>query len=180
MILTPKKSIPIFWDCIANILYFQSLAILIVVVHSVTATECFNSAVISSYVISPATLFLLMPSTIIPIFFHRAGVSSIVIDEETETLSIHYKLPLPFTKTRIKNIPFSGLEYCCERMPRWIEILNYVLRFIPLFRITFFSNSRWSSFVFIQSCGWAKEQYSEVITALRTVKEPRATEEMLI
>lgn len=179
MTLVPKKKVSAFCNCVANIIYFSILVILCCAVDTAFMMRSINPATLFPAVFDIGSCFLLLPCIIIAMGIHLADVSFIVINEKEELLTIHYKSSLSlFAKSHTKVIPFSELEYCCEQMPHWVVILNYLLFFIPMFRISLFSKSQ-LKFVFRQSCGWSKEQYSEIISALQTIKEPRDAKDLL-
>lgn len=179
MTLIPKKKVPAFWNCLANIIYFSFLTILFCVFSTAFMIGSINPTIIIPDILTLGLCGPLLACLMLPILFHKTVVCSIIIDDKAELLTIHYKSSLSlFAKSYAKVIPYSELEYCCEQMPCWVIILNYVLFFIPMFRITLFSKSQFT-FVFRQSCGWTRDQYSEIISALRTIKEPRVPEDLL-
>ena len=179
MTLIPKKKVSFFWNCIANIIYFSILAVLYCAVVNVFIIGSINPVMIFSEIFTIELCIPLLFSIITAICMHIAVVTSIIIDEKAERLTIHYKSSLSlFAKSYAKVIPFSDLEYCCEQQTRWIGILNYVLFFIPMFKITLFSKSQ-LNFVFRQSSGWTREQYFEIISALQAIKDPKTPEDLL-
>ena len=179
MVLIPKKKVPAFCSCAANIIYFSILAILYCAVDTAFRAHSINPITLFYGIFTIESCFPLLAGIITAIGIHFTVVDSITIDEDAKLLTIHYKSSLSlFTKSHTKVIPFSDLEYCCEQMPRWVGIFNYILLFIPMFRISLFSKSQ-LKFVFRQSGNWTKEQYTEISSALRTIKEPKAPEDLL-
>ena len=179
MKLVPKKKFPFFLNCVANIMYFSFLAVLYCAVVNVFIIGSINPRLVFPAVFTKELSIPLLFSIITAIGLRSADVCAIIIDEKAESLTIHYKSSLTlFAKVHSKAIPFSELEYCCEQQSRWVSILNCVLFFLPIFRFTFFTKSQ-LKFVFRQSCGWTGEQYPEIISALRTIKDPRKPEDLL-
>lgn len=179
MTLVPKKKVLFFLSCIANIIYFSILAVLYCAVVNVFIIGSINPRLVFPEVFTKELSIPLLFSIITAIGIHKEEVSSIIIDEKAELLTIHYKSSLSlFAKSHVKEIPFSELEYCCEQRALWMNILNYFLLFIPKFRITLFSKSR-LKFVFSPSCGWTREQYPEIISALQTIKAPKDPKDLL-